>query len=688
MNTATHRPLNRLLHPHSIAVIGGKHAARVIRQCDRLGFKGEIWPVNPNRAEMESRACYRSLRDLPETPDAAFVAVPRRETVETVRQLAAMGAGGAVCYASGFAEVGGKGNDYQQELDVAMGGMPLVGPNCYGVLNYQDGIALWPDEQGGSRCRRGVAIISQSGNITVSLSMQRRGVPTAFLISTGNMSGVKTHDYIHAMLDNPDITAIGLYLEGVVDAPALSVAAIDALTKRVPIVVLESGHSEVGAGVTRTHSYSLSSNDMVSSAFYRRYGIIQVGSIPQLLETLKLVSLIPPNDNRTIASISCSGGEAALMADLAAANGLQFAEFSDAQTERLKDVLGDKVAVSNPLDYHTYIWGDQNKQTDCFRAVYEGSQYLTVNVIDFPTEGICDPLEWGYAIQAIADAKSASGASVAAVATLHENFSVNYQSVMLEHGIPPMLGMEECVAAIAASAEFARKANQASSLVPLTEGVRYSGEEILLPEYQGKQLLREAGFPVVEGVLAGDYATAKEVADEFGYPVVAKVSSSDLIHKSDVGGVILGIDSHDKLFEAFESLSELSNEILIERQMPSPCVEMLAAVRFDAAFGPIMVIGAGGKFANLIGDSAVLHFPIIENELTECLNQLKVGNLLDGYRGMVADKEAVLKFVTDLADHAAEDSNRISEIEINPLHVYESGSGVIAVDVVCKRFLE
>lgn len=658
----------------------------MIHQCDLLGFEGEIWPVNLNRSKMEQRVCYRTLHDLPGIPDAAFVAVPRRETVEVVRQLALMGAGGAICYASGFAEVGGKGKDYQMQLDDAMGDMPLIGPNCYGVLNLQDGIALWPDEQGGMRCKRGVAIISQSGNITVSLSMQRRGVPIAYLISTGNMTGVKTHDYIYAMLDNPDITAIGLYLEGVVDAHAFSVAAIEALKKRVPIVVLESGHSDIGASVTRTHSYSLSADNHVSKAFYQRYGIIQVGSIPQLLETLKLVSLIPPDDNCEIASISCSGGEAALMADLAAANGLQFAEFSDTQNKRLREILGDKVTVSNPLDYHTYIWGNQAAQTDCFQAVYEGSQNLTVNVIDFPTEGICDPLEWNFAIQAITDAKNASGANVAAVATLHENFSSHYQKAMLEHNIPPMFGMEECIKAIAVSVEFAKKANQAQSLVPLTELSRLMDDEMTLTEFEGKQLLRKAGLPTVEGVTVRDFDAAKKVANEFGYPVIAKASSSDLVHKSELGGVILDITSHDQLFQAIETLSKLSDEMLIERQMPNPCVEMLVGVRVDSTFGLIMVVGAGGRLANLIEDFAVLHFPITESELIDCLSQLKIGKLLNGYRGLSADKKAVVEFLMKLANYAADDSNKIIEIEINPLYVYPSCSGVVAVDVVCRQF--
>ena len=662
-------------------------AERAIRQCDLMGFEGEIWPVNPHRDEMYSRSCFRSIQDLPGPPDAAFVAVPREPTIQVVGELAAAGAGGVICYASGFAEVGGKGIEYQKNLDVARGDMPLIGPNCYGMLNYQDGVALWPDEQGGVRCQRGAAIISQSGNITVSLTMQRRGAPVAFLVSTGNMTGVKTHDYIHAMLENPGVTAIGLYLEGVVDAYEFSIAAIKALKKRVPIVVLESGQSTIGAKVTRTHSYSLSTDGQMSSAFYRKFGIIQVHSIPQLLETLKLVSLIPPEDNPTIASISCSGGEAALMADLVAEKNLEFAELSEAQREQLYEVLGDRVVVSNPLDYHTYIWGDQAAQTKCFQAVYEGSQNINVNVIDFPIEGICDPIEWGAAIQAIKDAKENTGANVVAVSTLHENFPPIYQNSMLEHHIPPMVGMVECVDALADSVEFARKANSVSSLMPLVNMTPCRGVEVSLDEFEGKQQLLRAGMPVVAGELVNSVEEAIVAASRIGYPVVAKMLSVETIHKSDVGGVILDIQSDDDLIQACESIFCLSDAVLIERQLPVPIIEMLVAFRVDETFGPIMVIGSGGKLANLLQDSAVLHFPILDDDVQTCLNQLRIGKLFSSYRGIQGDISAVLRFIQDLAKYAIDEANQIIEIEVNPLFVYAPGAGVKAVDVV-YRFVE
>ncbi len=667
-------------------MIGGKFAERVIRQCDLLGFDGDIWAVNPHRDEMQSRACFRTLQDLPEVPDAAFIAVPNHQTVELVGELSAMKAGGAVCYASGFAEIGGEGIEYQKRLNAAMGDMPLIGPNCYGVLNYQDGVALWPDEQGGVRCRRGVAIISQSGNITVSLTMQRRGVPVAYLISTGNMAGVRPHDYIRSMLDNPDITAIGLYLEGVVDAREFSIAALEALEKRKPIVVLESGQSAIGARVARTHSYSLSPESRVSRAFYGRYGIIQVKSIPELLETLKFVSIIPPSESRMIASISCSGGEAALMADLAAEKNLEFAEFSDRQSAKLNAVLGEKVVVSNPLDYHTYIWGNQRAQTECFQAVYEGSQNLTVNVIDCPMEGVCDPLEWDYAIRAITNAKDESGSNVVVVSTLHENLPLKYQAELLKHNIPPMFGMVECINAIAASVEYAVKTKTAKTLAPLINVVQCQGIEILATEFEGKQQLRAMGLPVVAGVMVQEFGEAITAATHLGYPVVAKMSSRETIHKSEADGVILGIHSEEELRKAYESISQLSGEVLIERQLPAPIAELLVGIRVDAIFGPIMVIGSGGKLANLIEDSAVLHFPIFEHEVEACLNQLKIGRLLSGFRGPAGDIDAVLEFIMNLAKIVDDEQCRHSEIEINPLFVYTRGTGVVAVDVVYRNY--
>lgn len=684
MNSPDKTNLQRLLHPRHIAMIGGEHVRRAIIQCDRLGYSGEIWPVNPKRSQIESRDCYRSLQDLPRVPDAAFVAIPNEATVDAVEHLSSIGTGGVVCYASGFAEVGKDGELLQRQLERVSGGMPLIGPNCYGLLNFQDGVAMWPDEQGGKRCKRGVAIISQSGNISINLTMQRRSVPVAFLISSGNMAGLKTHDYINVMLENPDVTAIGLYLEQIPDAKALSEAAIRALEHNVPIVVLQSGFSAVGASVTLTHSHSMSGDKELSRAFFKKFGMIQVHSIPQFLETLKFVSVLPPVADRTIASISCSGGEAALVADLAESFGLEFPKFTSAQESQLYEVLGDRVVISNPLDYHTYIWGKQGAQKKCFQAVFEGSQATNIKVFDYPEPGICDTTEWDFAVQAIIDAKNETDARVAVVATMHENFPANVQMKLIENGIAPMLGMQECIQVISDCIEFASVRENFRLLKPLVSAE--GDNSVTLSEFEAKQLLQDCGIDIVRGQLASDFSEAATIARNFSYPVVAKACSADSVHKSDSGGVILNIHSDESLNDAIVSLNRISKQFLIEEMALEPSLELLVGVRNDKHFGRIMIIGQGGKLTELLGDVAVLFFPIQPENVRIALTQLKVGKLFLGYRDEHLDLDVVVSTLTRIADFAADETNRISELEINPLFVYPKNQKTLVVDAVIRRY--
>ncbi len=684
MNSPNRTDIQRLLHPRHIAMIGGEQVRRAIIQCDRLGYSGEIWPVNPKRTQIESRDCYPSLQELPKIPDAAFVAIPNEATVDAVEHLSSIGTGGVVCYASGFAEVGKDGEHLQRRLEKVSDGMPLIGPNCYGLLNFQDGVALWPDEQGGKTCKRGVAIISQSGNISINLTMQRRGVPIAFLISTGNMAGLKTHDYINVMLENPDITAIGLYLEQIPDAAALSEAAIRALERNIPIVVLQSGFSAVGAGVTLTHSHSMSGDKALSRAFFEKFGMIQVHSIPQFLETLKFVSVLSPVVDRTIASISCSGGEAALVADLAESFGLEFPRLTSAQQSQLYGVLGDRVVISNPLDYHTYIWGNQDAQKKCFQAVFEGSQATNIKVFDYPEPGICDTTEWDFAVQAIIDAKKETDARVAVVATMHENFPAIVQQKLIDNGIAPMLGMHECVQVISDCIKFASVRENLRSLKPLMP--TDSGNSVTLSEFEAKQLLRERGINIVRGQLASDFSEAAYIARNFSYPVVAKACSADIVHKTDSGGVFVNIQSDESLNDAIVSLNQISNQFLIEEMASEPSLEVLVGIRKDKHFGRIMIIGQGGKLTELIDDAAVLFFPIQPEDIRQALTQLKIGRLFSGYRDEHLELDMVVSALIRIADFAADESNRINELEINPLFVYPKNKDALVIDAVIRRY--
>ena len=263
--------LSRLLKPRSICAIGGREAARVVEQCRRMDFAGAVYPVHPSRDEVAGLPCFRSVEDLPEAPDAAFVGVRRDRTVEVVRALAARGAGGAVCYASGFAESREEGAALQAALVEAAGDMPILGPNCYGLVNYLDGAPLWPDEHGGVRRDRGVAIVSQSSNLAITLTMNLRAVPIAAVVTLGNRACIGTADVLDALLEDGRITAVGLLVETLDDAPALAAAARKARARRIPLVACKLGRSEQGARLTVSHTASLAGSDEGAGAFFRAH---------------------------------------------------------------------------------------------------------------------------------------------------------------------------------------------------------------------------------------------------------------------------------------------------------------------------------------------------------------------------------------------------------------------------------
>ncbi|NBU84588.1 MAG: CoA-binding protein [Sphingomonadaceae bacterium] len=358
--------LARLLRPRSLAIVGGKAAEEAVRQCRALGFAGPIWPVNPKRETMGGLPCFPDLDTLPAAPDAVFLAAPAPATIALAGDLA--GAGGAICYASDFAESGEDGQTRQAELIAAARGVPIIGPNCYGMLNLFDRVALWPDQHGclPIDAGRGIAIVSQSGNLALNFTMQTRGLPIGYVISVGNCADVTPADLIEALIQDERVSAIGLHLEGLGSVARFSEACLAARAASVPLVALKTGASEKGAALTLSHTSSLAGADALCDALFARYGVARAHDPASFLETLKLLHVSGPLRGRRITSASCSGGEASLTADLAEHVGLETPDFPPATQAELEAVLGPRVNVANPLDYHTYIWGDAAAQTACF----------------------------------------------------------------------------------------------------------------------------------------------------------------------------------------------------------------------------------------------------------------------------------------------------------------------------------
>src|SRR5215813_11466610 len=376
--------LRRVLKPRHVAFIGGKGLAAPIQGCLSGGFKGQIWPVHPSYADIAGIRCYPSVDALPEPPDASYVAAPREATVEIVRSLAARGAGGCVCYAAGFAEVGPEGAALQKALVDAAGGLALIGPISYGVLNYVDGVHMFASGPGGTRTDRGAAFVGQSGNIALTLTMNERSVPFAYVISAGAQAVLSLADYVDALAEDPHVNAIGLYIEGLTDVPAFARAALKAVEKGKPIVAVKVGRSELGAKLAMSHTSSLAGSDSLYDALFERLAIIRVDTLPALLETLKLVSVAAPLAGERLVVFTCSGGDSLMSADRAAELGLALPEYSPAQYADLRRQLPSFATVANPLDYNLSLWGDQAGLRNCFGIALSGDCDAGLLILDFP----------------------------------------------------------------------------------------------------------------------------------------------------------------------------------------------------------------------------------------------------------------------------------------------------------------
>lgn len=677
--------LRRLFSPRHIAVFGGNAAAEAIRQCRKLGFAGELWPVHPRKESVEGLACFADVASLPEAPDASFIAVPREATVDIVGQLAKRGAGGAICYASGFAEVGGVGLALQQQLVHNAGDMALVGPNCYGMLNYLDGVALWPDQHGGERISRGVALITQSGNIGLNLTMQRRAMPLAYLITVGNKGGDSMESMVDALLGDPRVSVIGMHIEGLDDVAAFSAVALKALRQGVPLVALKAGSSALGAQTAMSHTSSLAGPDALYDALFARCGVARVQDPAGLIETCKFLHVHGPLQGKRIISASCSGGEASLVADLAQPRGLQMPAIPDAAAHRLRQVLGEKVHVANPLDYHTYIWGDLAAQTECFSGLMDCQFDAHLLVLDYPRLDRCSAQSWGTTVDAFVAASQFSGKGATVVASLPEDLPEHFASALMHQNIAPMHGLPDCLDAIAHAAAIGAAKNRADRTQALpTVHALVPGLETVLDEAACKKALAAFGLPTPQGaVLAASGVCA--YAKTLGYPVVLKAVSDQLAHKTEAGAVHLNLQNEAQLRAALEKMAGLSERFLVEQMAKDVVAEVIVGVTRDPQFGLSLTVGAGGVLVDILQDAVTLLFPVQPDQVRDALMALKMRPLLLGFRGRPpGDVQALVDAVMAVASFAESHSHQLLELDVNPVLVMAQGQGVLAVDALIR----
>ncbi|MFL2509162.1 MAG: acetate--CoA ligase family protein [Candidatus Pseudothioglobus sp.] len=680
--------LHRLISPKSIAVVGNRGANFAIRESLKLGYSHQIWAVHPYLESLEGIKCFKDIKDLPEVPDATFIAVNAESAIEVVSDLKSMGGGGAVLYASGFGEVGAEGLMRNQQLVKAASGMPLIGPNCYGFINSLDGIALWPDVHGCEPVSEGVAIITQSGNIGLNMTMQSSGLPIAYMFTLGNQTNTNIADIIHAMLDDSRVNAIGLHIEGISDIKSFDIAAKRALMMKIPIITIKSGKTKASAKIALSHTSSLTGSDELYNALFERLGIARVETVPEFLETLKLINVLGVIEHGGVASMSCSGGEAGMMADLIDGLEINFPSLTSSHKAKVKKTLNDYVEVDNPLDYHTFIWGDRKRTSECFSAMMSGQFAATMLLLDWPKSKESEQKDWDATLFALSDALSGTNEKAIVLASMADCMPKRIIEECLSLGIAPMVGLDVCLKALNHSYKIGRAFSSNSS--PDLEVLRNSSEhksKQQLTEYQGKQLLKKYGVTIPMGCLVENVTEAIKAAEEISFPVTLKVSGAKLAHKTELNGVRLNIQNVKTLKEACDDLFKISPELLIEKMIESPICELIIGMDYDPTFGKHIIVGGGGVYVELLQDSSVLILPVSREDIRQALSNLKVFKLLEGYRGgMKGDIEAVIDSVMSVIELIR--TNAVEELDINPLLVLKGSDGVVAADTLIKLYSE
>jgi acetate---CoA ligase (ADP-forming) len=676
--------VRRLLRPESMALIGGAWTDAVAAGNRAIGYRGQVWRVNPHRQSTPDCHYYASIDELPGSPDQAFIAVPAADAVEVAAQLERRQAGGFVCFASGFEELGtDAGRALTAALSAAAPTVPFFGPNCYGIVNFFDRCALLPDQVVGEPLETGVAIICQSGTIGLTLTFNGRSVPIGYLFTVGNQTRLAVEDLIELLCEDERVTAFGLYVEGIKDVGRFARAAERARSAGKPIAVVKAGRTAAAARTAHSHTGALTGADAVFDAFCRQAGIARCDTLATLCETLKLFHTGGPLPGRRVLVMGFSGGDIAMTSDVAGPLGLKFPGFDARLSGTLREILGDRVTIGNPFDVHTYAWFDLPRLRRLFDTTMGCGLDAVALMLDCPPE-TADLSAFTNVIAEFNAAASQPGASRAALlASLPETIPARVRAQCLQSGVAPLQGQREALEALDRAGAVGEIWSRSAPPLLLRQAAPPRGLRTL-PEFEAKQALAVAGVPVPRSrrVAVGEAAAA---AAALGFPVVMKAAGAAIAHKSEVGGVILWIGDQAAATAAAARLAALGDAVLVEQMIGDGVAEILVGALVDPQFGLTLVIGAGGVLTELLHDTVTLLPPFTEEAVRAGLDSLRVSRLLAGFRNRPrGDVPALVAAILAIGRYAERGLGRLAELDVNPLIVRPAGSGVVAVDALIR----
>lgn len=690
--------LDALMSPRSIAIIGASQEATKIggRPVDLLrrhGYAGQIYPVNPKATTVQGLKAYASVADIPEAPDLAIVAVDAERASEAVEQCAARGVRSVVVFSSGFAELGEQGRAMQERLLVAArnSGMRLLGPNCLGAVSIAEkSIATFSIVLEHSMPAAGsLGIVSQSGNLgsyTMRLASER-GVGVSRFITTGNECDIDIADGIAWMARDPATKVILCCLEACRDAGRLIAALEEARDAGKPVIAMKIGTSAAGQAAAASHTGAMAGSDAVFDALFARCGAVRVRSIDELIDLGHAASILLPDrlpKGPGIAILTASGGFGVLLADAAQSVGLTLPELGP-ETQRQILELVPFASARNPVD----ATAQMSSRPDLLAKI------MSAVVADERTDTVILPLPFSLHLPRLRSIYMDTLRNVRAQfphrpVILCVDGPEDALTELHALGFPTVESFDGCCATVAALVRLQAVSKHPQD-VPTVERAQPLAADAFRHELNAKRALADAGVPVLAERLVQDADAAARVATEIGYPVVLKIASPDLPHKTEAGGVVVGVSSEAEVRRAYAQMRDrvatkaphAAIDGVIVAPMAKGVAELILGSRIDPVFGPVVMVGIGGIFAEILQDSAVEMAPVSETQAMAMLRSLKAFAVLDGARGRPrADLDAAARAVAALSRFAAAHADTIAEIDINPLLLRVEGEGAVALDAL------
>lgn len=676
--------LEPLLRPKSVAVVGaspktGSAGSNIIRNLQRVGFAGQIYPVNPRYPEIHGIAAHDGLAAIGQPVDAVFIAVAAQFVLDILRQAIEIGAKAVLINATGFADAGEEGRARQAEA-VALAraaAIPICGPNNLGLVNLVDGVALWSSQHTASAAVGPVAVVSQSGSVALALGEDPARLGLSHVITAGNEAVTGVGDYVSALAEDARVRVILLFLETIRDPEGLAVAVEKARAAGQAVLAVKVGRSERARAAVTAHSGALSGEDHVVTAYFRQYGIVRARDLDDLAQFAGLKLRPAPKPGARPVYITLSGGEGAALADAAADAGIPVQDFPPEVVERLRPLFKGGVA-QNPCDAWGLGW-DPQWFSQLLDELLEAPEIDPIALmLDLPSTGHADgPMAVDMA-QIIKEKPLRGKTVLFAANSAISGVNPKLDAICSESRIPVLRGTGAAVRAIA---------NWPDQRIP--SRCSPPAQQLTAPELDAT-LHREIRF--VAGERAATAEQAVELAERLGFPVVLKGVAVKAIHKTELGLVKLGLRSPVEVTQAFaalrqtlESHAATLGQGWVEVQPMVAGVELLVGARRDPAFGPLVIVGAGGKLVELISDTSLRLACIDEEEAGRMLAETRIGTLLDGYRdGVGFDVAAAKSAIATLSGLMVIAPPEVRAIEINPLIVLPTGRGAVAVDLVIE----